>query len=57
MTYTDSFLSTADAEGMVPSWAFNQIFREHGSDIDDYTANTPEARWFDGETILEWLGY
>ena len=57
MSYEDSFLATADAEGMVPSWALNQIFQEHGSDINEYTDNTPEAKRFDGETILEWLGY
>ena len=57
MTYEESFLSTADAEGMIPGWAFDQIFEEHGSNIDDYQASTPEAKWFDGEAILEWLGY
>ena len=57
MTYEESFLSTCDSEGNVPMWAFNQIFDEHGSDVDDYTDNTVESQWFNGEVILEWLGY
>ena len=55
MTYEESFLSTCDAEGLAPSWAIKQIFEEHGSDLEDYQANTPN--WEDGEAILNWLGY
>ena len=57
MTYEESFLSTCDAEGLVPTWAFKQIFEEHGSSLQDYYAHVPEEKWFDGETILHWLGY
>lgn len=57
MTYEESFLDTCDAEGNAPSWAFNQIFKEHNSSIDEYTDSTPEAQWFNGEAILNWLGY
>ena len=57
MTYSDSFLSTCDAEGNVPDWAFTQIFEEHGSSIDEFINATPHAEWFNGETILDWLGY
>ena len=57
MTYEESFLSTCDAEGNAPDWAFSQIFEEHGSSIDEYTDSTPEANWLNGETILDWLGY
>ena len=57
MTYEESFLSTCDAEGNVPDWAFTQIFQEHSSSIDEFTTSTPHAEWFNGETILEYLGY
>ena len=55
MTYEESFLSTCDAEGNAPGWAIKQIFEEHGSDLEDYQANTPS--WENGEAILDWLGY
>ena len=55
MTYEESFLSTCDAEGLAPAWAIEQIFEEHGSDLEDYQASTPN--WENGETILNWLGY
>ena len=57
MTYEQSFLDTCDAEGFAPGWAVSQIFKEHGTDVDEYTQSTPEAKWFDGQTILNWLGY
>ena len=57
MNYQESFLSTCDAEGNVPDWAFAQIFEEHGSSVDEFTTATPEPQWFNGETILDWLGY
>ena len=57
MTYEESFLSTCDAEGNAPSWAINQIFHDHCSSIDEYTSNTPEEKWSEGEAILNWLGY
>ncbi len=59
MTYSESFLSTCDAEGKAPSWAIKQIFEEHGhneEDRIDYMATTGN-QWDDGEMILEWLGY
>ena len=57
MTYEQSFLDTCDAEGFAPGWAVSQIFKEHGTDVDEYIQSTPEAKWFDGQTILNWLGY
>ena len=58
MSYEESFLDTADAEGNnVPGWAMRFIFKEHGSDVDEFTDATPEPQWFNGEAILEWLGY
>lgn len=57
MTYEESFLSTCDAEGFAPGWAVSQIFKEHNTDVDEYIQSTPEAKWFNGETILNWLGY
>ena len=57
MNYEESFLSTCDAKGNAPSWALKQIFDEHGSSLADYYAHIPEGKWFDGETILNWLGY
>jgi hypothetical protein len=57
MTYEESFLSTCDAEGQVPSWAIVQIFEEHGSQLHEFYSYTPEAKWSDGEAILDWLGY
>ena len=57
MTYEESFLSTCDAEGFAPGWAVSQIFEEHGTNVDEFIQSTPEAKWFDGETILNWLGY
>ena len=41
MSYEESFLDTADAEGNVPGWAMRHIFKEHGSDIDEFTDATP----------------
>ena len=57
MTYEESFLSTCDAEGNVPYWAFLQIFDEHGSAVTDFTDETPMTQWYNGEAILNWLGY
>ena len=57
MTYEQSFLSTADAKGNVPVWAFFQIFEEHGSAPEEFIDNTEHSQLFNGETILDWLGY
>ena len=57
MTYEESFLSTCDAEGNVPVWAFFQIFEEHSSAPEEFIDNTEQSQLFNGETILEWLGY
>ena len=62
MTYDDngycqSFLSTCDAEGNTPAWAFAQIFLEHSRPADEYLEATPEPQWFNGQSILNWLGY
>ena len=57
MSYEESFLSTCDAEGNVPHWAFVQIFEEHGSAVTDFWDFTrPELR-YNGEAILNHLGY
>ena len=56
MTYEESFLSTCDAEGKAPAWAIEQIFEEHGSDLDEYTSRMTDD-WDSGKAILEWLGY
>lgn len=56
MTYSESFLSTCDAEGNAPPWAIKQIFKEHSASIEDYYG--PNGYESDnGEAILEWLGY
>ena len=57
MTYSESFLSTCDAEGNVPHWAFMQIFDEHGSAVTDYTDTHPTNQMYNGQSILDWLGY
>ena len=57
MTYEESFLSTCDAEGNAPAWAFAQIFLEHSRPADEYLEATPEPPWFNGQSILNWLGY
>jgi hypothetical protein len=57
MTYEESFRSTCDAEGNVPTWALTQIFNEHGSSLEDFCDDVPAADWFNAETILDWLGY
>ena len=57
MTYEESFLSTCDAEGLAPAWAITQIFEDHGSSLDEYTDSTPEAQWWNGQAILNYLGY
>ena len=56
MTYEESFLSTCNTEGQAPAWAIEQIFEEHGSDLDEYTEQAGDD-WDQGETILSWLGY
>jgi hypothetical protein len=57
MTYEESFLSTCDAEGFAPGWAIEQIFEEHGSDLDEYLECHKGYGYDHGETILHWLGY
>ena len=58
MTYEESFLSTCDAEGNAPEWAIEQIFNEHGSDYAEFTESLEfDQSMFNGETILNWLGY
>lgn len=57
MTYSESFLSTCDAEGNVPHWALMQIFDEHGSAVTDYTDTHPTNQIYNGQSILLWLGY
>jgi len=58
MTYEESFLSTCDAEGNAPEWAIEQIFEEHGSDLADFAESLPfNQSMFNGEAILNWLGY
>lgn len=60
MTYEQSFLSTCDAEGKAPAWAIKQIFNEHGSSLEDYSAYCfflPAHLINDGEDILNYLGY
>lgn len=57
MTYEESFLSTCDAEGNVPTWAINQIFEEHSSEFQEFIKNTPQVQWLNGKAILNWLGY
>ena len=55
MTYEESFLSTCDAEGLAPVWALTQILEEHGFTTTEYVADKGDD--FNGETILDWLGY
>ena len=57
MTYEESFLSTCDAEGSAPPWAIKQIFQEHRSTYTEFLNDTNEKLWFDGEAILNYLGY
>ena len=57
MTYEESFLSTCDAEGNAPVWAFFQIFEEHGSAPEEFIDNIDPSQVFNGEAILNWLGY
>ena len=59
MSYEESFLSTCNSLGEAPSWAINQIFEEHGSDIDEYVLDCEKrgVQFDDGQAILNWLGY
>lgn len=57
MTYSESFLSTCDAEGKAPSWAIKQIFEEHSADLDEFIGLATPQEWDDGEVILGYLGY
>ena len=57
MTYEESFLSTCDAEGKAPAWAIEQIFEEHGLDLDEYTEIATDSEIDDGQTILHYCGY
>lgn len=57
MTYEESFLSTCDAEGNVPHWAFVQIFDEHGSAVTDFWDIARPELHYNGEAILNFLGY
>lgn len=56
-TYRESFLDICNDEGQAPGWAIEQIFEEHGTDINEFTEDTPEHLLDDGETILQFIGY
>ena len=56
-TYRQSFLDICNDEGQAPAWAIEQIFKEHGSDLTDFSNSTPDHLVDDGETILVWIGY
>ena len=57
MTYEESFLSYCNEEGQAPLWAIEQIFEEHGLDLDDFIEIATEQEMYDGETILHYCGY
>ena len=57
MSYEESFLSTCNAKGNVPVWAFFQIFEDHNSAPEDFIDNTDVSQLFNGKAILSWLGY
>ena len=57
MTYEESFLAICDAEGKAPAWAIEQIFEEHGHDLDEYNEIATDSEIDDGQTILHYLGY
>ena len=61
MNYEESFLSTCDAEGTAPSWAIEQIFKEHHQELWSMNLELylqfAHNDWDNGEKILKWLGY
>ena len=58
MTYEESFLEVCDSNGNAPEWAIERIFREHGSDYAEFVESLEwNQSMFDGDLILNWLGY
>ena len=57
MTYEESFLATCDAEGKAPAWAIEQIFEEHGLDLNEYSELATDSELDDGQAILHYCGY
>ena len=55
--YCQSFLEYADAEGNVSEAVRKQIFKEHGSDLDEFIGLTKVSERLNGHMILHWLGY
>ena len=56
-SYAQSFLDICNDEGQAPVWAIEQIFEEHGSDLNEFAETTPEHLLDNGEAILEFIGY
>ena len=56
-TYRESFLDTCNDEGQAPVWAIRQIFKEHGSNFNEFEETTPEHLLDNGKAILEFIGY
>ena len=55
--YCQSFLEHADAEGNVSVSVRAQIFKEHGSDLDEFIGLATVSEGLNGRKILQWLGY
>lgn len=55
--YCQSFLAHTDAEGNVSHSVRAQIFKEHGSDLDEFIGLATVSEGLNGKVILAWLGY
>tara|TARA_R100001509_G_scaffold128406_1_gene81803 strand:+ start:721 stop:990 length:270 start_codon:yes stop_codon:yes gene_type:complete len=55
--YCRSFLAHTDAEGNVSHSVRDQIFKEHGSDLDEFIGLATVQEALNGRVILAWLGY
>ena len=50
-------MAYADADGKLQTHIIEQLFEEHGSDLDEFIAQSTPDNFDDAETILDWLGY
>ena len=55
--YCQSFLEHADSNGNVSESIRAQIFKEHGSDLDEFIGLATVSEGLNGRKILQWLGY
>ena len=58
MSYAESVLQYADAQGNLDADVVNQLLDEHDTTLENFLADGfPEAVITNGEALLHWMGY